>query len=311
MKRRSSSRRVGRRLLVRAIPFCMALLFAPPTVAADIGLVSQVPVTELRVEAQRYEHGEGVRRDPAMAARLYCQAARGGDAEAQFSLGWMYANGRGVPRDDASAALYFAMASAQGHSHAQAMLRQVGDIAGRVPECLRDPAFPPLDVGVGAIPEEIGPPARDRHRVIQLVHELAPQFRVNPEFALAIIRTESNFNAGAVSEKNALGLMQLIPETAERFNVTKPFDPVENIRGGLAYLRWLFAYYRGDVVLVAAAYNAGEGAVNKYLGVPPFAETQAYVLRILELYRKVRHPYDVRATEPSPELARIRANLPS
>jgi TPR repeat protein len=284
----------------------MALLFAPTVVDADVGRVSQVPVVELRVEAQRYEHGEGVRRDPAKAARLYCQAAREGDAESQYSLGWMFANGRGVPRDDASAALYFAMASAQGHSHAQSMLRQVGDIAARVPECLRDSAFPSLDNGVAAAVEELGPPTRDRHRVSQIVHELAPQFRVNPEFALAIIRTESNFNAGAVSEKNAQGLMQLIPETAERFNVAKPLDPVENIRGGLAYLRWLFAYYRGDVALVAAAYNAGEGAVNKYLGVPPYAETQAYVLRILELYRKVRHPYDVRAAEASPDLAKIR-----
>ena len=286
----------------------MALLFAPTVVAGNLGMVSWASAAELRIEAQRYEHGEGVRRDPAKAAHLYCQAARDGDAESQYSLGWMYANGRGVPRDDSSAALYFAMASAQGHSHAQGMLRQVGDIPARVPECLRDPEFPAFDVVAPAAVEDMGPPTRDRHRVIQIVHELAPQFRVNPEFALAIIRTESNFNAGALSEKNAQGLMQLIPETAERFNVTKPFDPVENIRGGLAYLRWLFAYYRGDVVLVAAAYNAGEGAVNKYLGVPPYAETQAYVLRILELYRKLRHPYDVRATEPSPELAKIRVS---
>ena len=286
----------------------MALVLTPTTVDADVGRASQSPVADLRIEAQRYEHGEGVRRDPVRAARLYCLAAREGDAESQYSLGWMYANGRGVPRDDASAALYFAMASAQGHSHAQGMLRQVGDIPARVPECLRDPEFPVLDAVAPTIVEDMGPPTRDRHRAIQIVHELAPQFRVNPEFALAIIRTESNFNAGAVSEKNAQGLMQLIPETAERFDVVKPLDPVDNIRGGLAYLRWLFAYYRGDVVLVAAAYNAGEGAVNKYLGVPPYAETQAYVLRILELYRKLRHPYDVRATEPSPELAKIRVS---
>ncbi len=311
MTRRRCRGRGGRGLLQCAATIAALALLASSPVDAEPGTASRVPAAEMRAEAQRYEHGEGVRRDPARAARLYCLAAREGDAEAQYSLGWMYANGRGVPRDDASAALWFTMASAQGHSHAQGMLRQVGDIAARVPECLRDPEFPALDAVAPAIAEETGPPTRDRHRVTQIVHELAPQFRVNPEFALAIIRTESNFNTGAVSEKNAQGLMQLIPETAERFNVAKPLDPVENIRGGLAYLRWLFAYYRGDVVLVAAAYNAGEGAVNKHLGVPPYAETQAYVLRILELYRKLRHPYDVRATDPSPELARIRANPPS
>jgi soluble lytic murein transglycosylase-like protein len=86
---------------------------------------------------------------------------------------------------------------------------------------------------------------------------------------------------------------------------------VQNIRGGLAYLRWLLAYFRGDVTLVAAAYNAGEGAVNKYRGVPPYAETRAYVLRIRALYRKAEHPFDPRAADPSPDLARIRANGPS
>ena len=74
--------------------------------------------------------------------------------------------------------------------------------------------------------------------------------------------------------------MQLIPETSARFNVKKPFDPVQNVRGGLAYLRWLLAYFKGNVALVAAAYNAGEGTVERYRGVPPYAETRAYVQRI-------------------------------
>ena len=113
------------------------------------------------------------------------------------------------------------------------------------------------------------------------------------------------------SNRNAQGLMQLIPETAARFNVTKPFDPVQNIKGGLAYLRWLLAYFRGDVTLVVAAYNAGEGAVNKYRGVPPYAETRGYVQQIRAYYRKLQHPFDPRAADPSPELARIRANAPS
>jgi len=79
--------------------------------------------------------------------------------------------------------------------------------------------------------------------------------------------------------------MQIIPETAERFGVTDIMDPVQNIRGGMAYLRWLLNYYRGDVSLVLAAYNAGEGAVDRYNGVPPYAETLAYVQRIRAAYR--------------------------
>jgi soluble lytic murein transglycosylase-like protein len=101
----------------------------------------------------------------------------------------------------------------------------------------------------------------------------------------------------------------LIPETAIRFNVRKPFDPEQNIRGGLSYLRWLLAYFKGDVTLVAAAYNAGEGAVNHFAGVPPFAETRGYVQRIRELFRRDQHPYDPSVVDPSPDLPRIRARM--
>ena len=86
--------------------------------------------------------------------------------------------------------------------------------------------------------------------------------------------------------------MQLIPETAERFNVAKPYDPEQNIRGGLAYLRWLLAYFEGDIALAAAGYNAGEGAVDRHRGVPPYCETRAYVERILRHVGQARHLYD-------------------
>ena len=100
--------------------------------------------------------------------------------------------------------------------------------------------------------------------------------------------------------------MQLVPETSARFNVRKPFDPVQNVRGGLAYLRWLLAYFRGDVALVAAAYNSGEGTVERYRGIPPYAETRDYVKRIKRYFRRDSHPYDASVTDPSPELSRIR-----
>ena len=100
--------------------------------------------------------------------------------------------------------------------------------------------------------------------------------------------------------------MQLIPETSLRFNVRKPFDPEQNIRGGMSYLRWLLAYFEGDVALVAAAYNAGEGAVNRYRGVPPYAETRGYVRRILSMFKKEVHPYTPEITTPSPDLPTTR-----
>ena len=249
----------------------------------------------LRVEARSYEHGNTTTRDPAKAVQLYCEASRLGDVEAQYNLGWMYANGRGVRRDDATAAYFFAMAAKQGDALSQRMLRQVGDPAGKPPECLFDSDG--RDIVAQAAP--------DRRKVMEMVLRLAPEYGIYPRLAMAVIRAESNFNPGAVSPKNAQGLMQLIPETAERFNVKKPFDPEQNIRGGLAYLRWLLAYFKGDIALVAAAYNAGEGAVNRHAGIPPYAETQGYVKRIREIFKRDEHPYDPAVTDPSPDLQKI------
>ena len=261
----------------------------------------------LRIEAGAYEHGEGVLRDRARAVELYCEAARLGDAEAQFSLGWMYANGRGMARDNRLASLFFGMAAAQGHEYAQKMLGFVGPSTADLPECMRDPTPPVIEVVAEAaeIVDEFVPSTPEQKKAADIVHKLAPEYRISPVFALAIIRAESNFDPNARSAKNAQGLMQLVPETSARFNVKKPFDPVQNVRGGLAYLRWLLAYFRGDVALVAAAYNAGEGTVERYRGVPPYAETRAYVQRIKRYFTRDRHPYDASVTNPSPELPRI------
>jgi TPR repeat protein len=249
----------------------------------------------LRNEARRYEHGEGVKREPAKAVQFYCESARLGDAEAQYRLGWMHANGRGIPRDDATAAYFFKMAARKGHAQAQRMLNQVGEPVKKPPECLFDSDGRDI----------VAQGAPGRRKIAEMVLKLAPEYGVYPRLAMAVIHAESNFNPGAVSPKNAQGLMQLIPETAERFNVKKPFDPEQNIRGGLAYLRWLLAYFKGDVTLVAAAYNAGEGSVNRHAGIPPYAETQGYVKRIRELFKRDEHPYDPAITGPSPELQRI------
>jgi len=274
---------------------CALLVVTPFSKLAIADPVKNERAAALRIEGRNYEHGDTATRDPAKAVRLYCEASRLGDVEAQYNLGWMYANGRGVRRDDATAAYFFTMAAKQGDALSQRMLRQVGEPGGKPPECLFDSDG--LDIAAQAAP--------DRRKVMELVLRLAPEYGVYPRLAMAVIRAESNFNPGAVSPKNAQGLMQLIPETAERFNVKKPFDPEQNIRGGLAYLRWLLAYFKGDITLVAAAYNAGEGAVNRHAGIPPYAETQGYVKRIREMFKRDEHPYDPAVTDPSPDLQKI------
>ena len=289
---------------------CLAVLPAMAH-AAD-----QTPsLAALRAEASAYEHGEGVPKDPLRAFELYCRAASEGDADAQYDLGWMYANGRGVDRSDVLASSLFHVAAEQGHPQARAMLTHLPPPTD-LPECMRTqpPAVEYDDKAVILAKEEdtedsgvFFPVTPGQEKVAALVQTIAPEYRVSPLLALAFIRAESNFNPLARSPKNAQGLMQLIPETSARFNVKKPYDPVQNIRGGLAYLRWLLAYFRGSVSLVAAAYNAGEGTVERYRGIPPYAETREYVKRILTLFRKQEHPYDPAVTDPSPQLARITA----
>ncbi len=259
-------------------------------------------------EALALEHGEGVARAPLRAAALLCEAAKLGNADAQFELGWMYANGRGVPRDDRYAALFFETAAFQGHEYARRMLRYVGTPSSELPECLK------ITIELVQEPPEeettwetmFGDLPAERRRLVELVKKMAPDYSVDPGLALAVISVESNFEPRARSPKNAQGLMQLIPETAQRFNVRNAFDPVQNLRGGLSYLRWLLAYFKGSVPLVAAGYNAGEHAVERYRGIPPYQETRAYVNRILSFFRKEHHPYDASVTAPSPVLDKVR-----
>lgn len=243
----------------------------------------------LRLQAVALEHGEGVEKDELQAHSLYCDAARRGDPEALFSLGWMYANGRGFPRDDGRALYLFRAAAESGHEHAVQMVARLAGQEAVQPECLQ------VKIEEEAVDEE-GPAVVEHDptipkRVVDLVNRLAPEYRIHPKLALAVIRVESGFDPKAVSPKSAQGLMQLIPDTAKRFNVKNPFDPEQNLRGGLAYLRWLLAYFRGDVPLVLAGYNAGEGAVDRYRGVPPYLETRTYVKRVMALYGRESHPF--------------------
>jgi len=118
----------------------------------------------------------------------------------------------------------------------------------------------------------------------RIVQEAAQRHKVDPALVKAVIRTESDWNPHAVSRKGAEGLMQLIPETAERFGVGNPMDPVQNVEGGTTYLRWLLDRYNGDLRKTLAAYNAGEGAVDQSGGVPRYRETQQYVQKVTHAY---------------------------
>ena len=115
-----------------------------------------------------------------------------------------------------------------------------------------------------------------------LIRETAERYGVSPALVEAVIRTESAFNPWAVSPKGAQGLMQLMPRTASALGVRDSFNPHQNIEGGVRHLRYLLDRYPGNVALAVAAYNAGEGAVEYYRGIPPYEETRQYVRRVLE-----------------------------
>lgn len=120
------------------------------------------------------------------------------------------------------------------------------------------------------------------------VARAAREFGVDEAIVRAIMHAESAFNPNALSRAGAQGLMQLMPATAARFGVVNAFDPEQNIRGGVEYLAWLLKRFNGDLTLAAAGYNAGEGAVQRHGGVPPYTETQRYVVRVGTLADRYR-----------------------
>jgi soluble lytic murein transglycosylase-like protein len=139
----------------------------------------------------------------------------------------------------------------------------------------------------------------------QLVEQTAHRLQMDPELIRAIVRVESGYNSKVVSNKGAVGLMQLIPATAKRFGVENPFDPKQNLEGGVNYLKYLMALFGGDLSLSLAAYNAGERTVQRSGGIPAIAETQNYVRKVKSIYQMGDASAQLKATANTPPVPPI------
>jgi soluble lytic murein transglycosylase-like protein len=157
------------------------------------------------------------------------------------------------------------------------------------------------DVEAAYIPADV-PSSGDRDLDL-IILRAGERHGVDPRFIHAVIWQESKYKVRARSHVGAQGLMQLMPPTARRFGCTDPHDPAANIEAGTKYLRWLLKRFNGNVSLALAGYNAGEGSVDKYNGVPPYKETQNYVRIITGRYGKFHHPL------LTPEEARVEFRL--
>lgn len=266
--------------MARFFVFILYLTFCYASVAAHAEGYEEAPRIVAALEQGRAaELGIGIRKNFALAIRLYCDAGTMGSPEGFFRVGRILATGPRHLRNPPLANAYLALAARLGNHAAfdyydeRVENAELEDECGKFIGRMEIPAFD-LDAYLAK-----QPPAKQK--IAEFIRSKARQFGVDVGIALGIALAESNLNPNAVSPKNAQGVMQLIPGTQKRFGVTKPFDPEHNVLGGLAYLSWLKKRFDEDWRLVAAAYNAGEGAVDRYGDIPPYAETQQYVRRVL------------------------------
>ncbi|WP_421275836.1 lytic transglycosylase domain-containing protein [Aeromonas veronii] len=238
-------------------------------------------MTALR-QGQAAQHSGNLQK----AIALYCVAASTGNPEGYFRIGRLLATGPASVRSAKMANSYLAMAMRLGNQQAS---RYYNPRVGNAPmgdQCgvgMRGGqgsyfALPSTPFNVEAYLARQSP---GKQKLATMLRHAAKRHQVDVRLVLAIAIAESNLESRAVSAKNAQGVMQLIPETQQRFGVTQPFDPAQNIKGGVSYLKWLDRRFDGDWVLISAAYNAGEKAIERYGGIPPYDETREYVKRVL------------------------------
>ncbi|WP_279006858.1 lytic transglycosylase domain-containing protein [Aeromonas jandaei] len=238
-------------------------------------------MTALR-QGQAAQHSGNLQK----AIALYCVAASTGNPEGYFRIGRLLAIGPASVRSAKMANSYLAMAMRLGNQQAS---RYYNPRVGNAP--MGDQCGVGMHGGQGsyfALPSTpfnveayLARQSPGKQKLATMLRHAAKRHQVDVRLVLAIAIAESNLESRAVSAKNAQGVMQLIPETQQRFGVTQPFDPAQNIKGGVSYLKWLDRRFDGDWVLISAAYNAGEKAVERYGGIPPYDETREYVKRVL------------------------------
>ncbi|MBM0491231.1 transglycosylase SLT domain-containing protein [Aeromonas jandaei] len=238
-------------------------------------------MTALR-QGQAAQHSGNLQK----AIALYCVAASTGNPEGYFRIGRLLATGPASVRSAKMANSYLAMAMRLGNQQAS---RYYNPRVGNAP--MGDQCGVGMRGGQGSYFALPGTPfnveaylahqSPGKQKLATMLRHAAKRHQVDVRLVLAIAIAESNLESRAVSAKNAQGVMQLIPETQQRFGVTQPFDPAQNIKGGVSYLKWLDRRFDGDWVLISAAYNAGEKAVERYGGIPPYDETREYVKRVL------------------------------
>ncbi|HHQ4708060.1 TPA: lytic transglycosylase domain-containing protein [Aeromonas veronii] len=238
-------------------------------------------MTALR-QGQAAQHSGNLQK----AIALYCVAASTGNPEGYFRIGRLLATGPASVRSAKMANSYLAMAMRLGNQQASHYYNPRVGNAPMGDQCgvgMRGGqgsyfALPSTPFNVEAYLARQSP---GKQKLATMLRHAAKRHQVDVRLVLAIAIAESNLESRAVSAKNAQGVMQLIPETQQRFGVTQPFDPAQNIKGGVSYLKWLDRRFDGDWVLISAAYNAGEKAVERYGGIPPYDETREYVKRVL------------------------------
>lgn len=247
-------------------------------VPPNVRLTGDAKADALYLAGYRAEHGLEQAADMRAAVGLYCRAAERGHAAAAYRIGWLFLHGTGVDADDGQAAAWLEYAAAQGSRAAAGLRSLIPTVtASARAACWALPRGPRARTAGTA---RLRAPAAIR----AIVEPLAARHALDPELVLSVIAVESAFDADAVSPKNAQGLMQLIPATAARFGVADPFDPRQNVAGGVQYLAWLIDRFDGELDHVLAAYNAGEGKVDRYGGIPPYPETRTYVRKVRDLY---------------------------